>query len=146
MIFGNIFNPQKKGLTEGQALELIDLARSVREGLEGGGRVSYADLKAVPFARSSKDAMVINENIDCYHLELHNDELSIWDVEMRPNSQFGIHDHDAVEQIWVLEGQCTVDGVKVRRFGTRRFARGKEHNVSSLNGCRLIVLFSDPDK
>jgi hypothetical protein len=89
---------------------------------------------------------VVNDLIDCYHLELHDKDLSLWETQMKPNSHFGLHDHDAVEQIWVLDGQCTVDGVKVKRFGTRRFARGKEHNVSSKDGGRLIVLFSDPER
>lgn len=131
-------------LTKGQASSLISLAREAQKGLSQGGHVSYDSLKAVPFAKTPEDAMVINDKIDCYHLELHNEDLSIWDVEMRPNSNFGIHDHNVVEQIWVLAGECTVDGVKVRRFGTRRFARGKSHDVSSMNGCRLVVLFSDP--
>lgn len=135
----------KPGLTEPEAQELITMIRDVKEGLTNGGRVSYASLKAVPFARSTSDALVINDKINCYHLELNNDDLSLWDVEMKPDSQFGIHDHDAVEQIWVLEGQCTVDGVKVRRFSTRKFAKGKEHNVKSVKGCRLVVLFTEPE-
>lgn len=143
-IINYLFPSKKKGITEDEAQELIRLARDARKGLETGGRVSYASLKSVPFARSVQDAMVINEHIDCYHLELHNDDLSIWDVEMKPNSYFGIHDHDAVEQIWVLDGSCMVDGIRVKRFGTRRFAKGKEHNISSESGCRLVVLFSEP--
>lgn len=144
-ILKKLFTPAHKGLTPAQADELISLARSARQALEHGGRVSFASLKAVPFARETADAMVVNELISCYHLELHHDRQSLWDVEMKPGSHFGVHDHDAAEQLWVLEGECSVDGEAVVRFGTRRFEKGLEHNVTSEKGCRLVVLFTDPE-
>lgn len=145
-ILKKLFNPKpRKGLTEAEAQELITLARTAQAGLEKGGRVSFASLRSVPFARELTDAMTINDLIECYHLELHNESQSLWDVEMKPGSHFGVHDHDAAEQLWVLEGECSVDDEAVVRFGTRRFEKGIEHNVTSEKGCRLVVLFTEPE-
>lgn len=147
MSFLKLFIPsKKKGLTEDEVENLIQLTRQAQQGLNDGGRVSYASLKSVPFARSEADALVVNEGVRCFHLELNDEDLSVWDTHMDPNSQFGLHDHDVPEQIWVLDGYCTVDGRKMGRFETRRFNKEKEHDVKSKPGCRLLVIFRETKK
>ena len=137
----NLFR-RETGLTQEQAKALIEEVRLVKRNLNEGGNVPYTSMEAIPFARSVRDAFVINERIDCFRLELHDARFLIFEVVMKPESQFGIHDHDAIERLWVLDGVCVVDGRQVRRFGARQFAKHQDHNVSSASGCRLLVIFS----
>lgn len=69
-------------------------------------------------------------------------------LAMRPNATLAEHEHQGVEELYVLAGSCEVEGRRMEAGDYHRAAHHSTHHrtVTFEDGCELLVSVRDPDR
>lgn len=73
---------------------------------------------------------------------------SLFILAMRPNATLAEHEHEGVEELYVLAGSCEVEGRLMVAGDYHRAANHSSHHrtVTFEEGCELLVSVRDPER